>query len=201
MVQMKTFTKFLTEMPRMIKPLKNSKVKVSVVWEKIKANKNYTIIDEFPLNGYHLIEIDSQLLLIEPDWNNCTYYLNFQQTTIVGHHTVQQVYVWRDPSMGLPAFTYLVFWEILLKRFECIATDTTQTQLGKEFWLRRIPEAFNFGYSVARVNLRTKTVTPLTGMKDVYDSEPFIWGTTSKHENELVLICKGSIPGETNKHS
>jgi hypothetical protein len=51
------------------------------------------------------------------------------------------------------------------------------------------------------VNLRTKTVTPLTGMKDVYDSEPFIWGTTSKHENELVLICKGSIPGETNKHS
>ena len=191
---MKSFLEFgasiLTEMPRIIKPIKNSENKVNSLWERLKQNNSYSEINDFPLNGYHLVEFDRQMLLILPDWSKCVYYVNFEQVNSIDGNPVRQVYVWRQRENVLPAITNIVFWKILLKRYECIVTDTTQTILGKEFWLRRIPEAFDFGFSVFRYNHRTKVKTILKDMKDVYDSDKEIWGSTSKHENELVLICR-----------
>ncbi len=177
-------------MPRIIKPLKNTEKKVKALWDNLKKTSHYTTIDDFPLNKYHLIESDSQILLITPDWLTCTYYVNFEQVTNLNNQAIRQVYLWRSKSDVLPAITNIVFWKILFYRYNCIVTDTTQTLLGKEFWLRRIPEAFDNGYSVKCVNQRSGNVIDLHGMQDVYDAEDHIWGFSSKHENELIMICK-----------
>ena len=77
-----------------------------------------------------------------------------------------------------------------MSRFGCIVTDTTQTQMGKDFWMRRLPEAFRMKLQVSRVNQRTGVVIQMNSMEDVYNNESLIWGSSSKHENELVMICE-----------
>lgn len=179
----------LLEMPRIIKPLKNTESKVAKVWNSVKT-KQYKEITEFPLNGYHLIEFENQILLITKDWSKCTYYVNLEQVVDLHQKAIRQVYLWRAQSDVLPAITNIVFWKILLPRYGCIVTDTTQTIMGKDFWLRRLPEAFDMNLKVSKVNQRTKAIAKLDSMKDVYDHESDIWGPSSKHENELIMICK-----------
>lgn len=185
---MKGLKQIILEMPRIIKPLKNTESKVAKVWDSVKS-KNFTEIKDFPLNGYHLIEHENQILLITRDWSKCTYYVNLEQVLNLHQKSIRQVYLWRAQSDVLPAITNIVFWEILLPRFGCIVTDTTQTQMGKDFWMRRLPEAFRMKLQVSRVNQRTGVVVQMDSMEDVYNNESSIWGSSSKHENELVMIC------------
>lgn len=178
---------FLNEMPRIILPLKNSKTKVQLAWSKV--NKTEMVeITEFPLDDYQLFEHNNQFFLVKDDY--CSYYVNLENLILLNSKSIRQVYVWRDSNKALPGIASLIFWKILFVRYSCIATDVEQTIDGKDFWVRRIQDSFDKLFKVILLNTKTNKSKELKDMKDVYQEKTNIWGSSSKHQNTIILICK-----------
>ena len=194
----KSYNEFLLEMPRKIKPLKNTEEKVAKVWSAIKASNDFTELKKPGLNGYHMIEKDDQLLIVSPDWTRCVYYVNLETVTNLGNKAIRQIYVWSAKDRQSGASSGLMFWDTLLPMFGCIVTDTEQTDDGESFWLRRLQEAFRFGYNVSWIDARTLEVKHMKDIDEVHSNSELIWGTTSKHSNQLLMICDPKIQDQVN---
>ncbi len=125
--------------------------------EKIKSQARRAIV----LPSYqgadlteYVIGPDESFILSESaeDYGDgIAYLVHLQMTHLKGldSRSVTQVEVWRKIGGGLPrGLASHVFFSILLKRFQYIVSDQSQTDRGMEFWLDQLATAHGLGHRV-----------------------------------------------------
>lgn len=123
-------------------------------------------------NDEYYIAIDSHDMKI-------VYYMsyNFTSVPILGM-AVNQSFVWLDKdyphTKGLPK---KMFFDYLLKEHNIVITDSIQTWDGRDFWLRRLLEAFQKHLHVYYIDLSKNHIEPVMQYMDVYklDKKYQIW--------------------------
>lgn len=148
-------------------------------------------------NGLQLYRYRKEVFAVHPDrqTNRLVYWvkIEIQDEKDLGVKTVTQRAVWRDrntvKTVGLPAY---IFWELWLKQYHYIATDTMQTSDGKTFWNLRVSEAFAKGLNVY---LFDKSQDPQKLVKfidlnefDQYDQAGKIWGLTIEYQKRRLIM-------------
>lgn len=146
------FIEYLTESPRLIDPVDfnlsdrkwNNKFS-----EELLAKKNKEIYDE---TDKHILfrtgnDAKGYISLINKELTRIDYIVNYDQTNskVLGRY-VTQIAVWRSKG-GFESYknsdsvTRDVFFNILLKKYGTIVSDTEQTENGRDFWIRMLHRA------------------------------------------------------------
>ncbi|MGL4925644.1 MAG: hypothetical protein ACRC4K_02235 [Plesiomonas shigelloides] len=135
----------------------------------------------------------------------------FRQDVVVGTKTCTQVMVWRTSRAGhsraLQGLASLVF-DHLLSTHVIMVSDNMQTHDGRRFWMARISEAINAGYSVYMADGTEEEfpLHPITNDDQLYDSwclddecvkrswDGDIWGEDRDvHIHRYLVISKSKI--------
>lgn len=150
--------------------------------------------------GLKLYRRKGQIFAIDPTQDNELVYwvkTDVRKINMIGTTAICQRALWRNTnnsrSNGLPEH---IFFSIWLKEQNAIVTDGQQTTGGKNFWFRRVKDAFGLGLNVYYVReLAPKTV------KKIHDINEFqklangdtIWGTKPEYQQRLVVITPKTL--------
>ena len=162
------FIEYLTESPRLIDPVDfnlsdrkwNNKFS-----EELLAKKNKEIYDE---TDKHILfrtgnDAKGYISLINKELTRIDYIVNYDQTNskVLGRY-VTQIAVWRS-KLGTGSYnkvssiTNHVFFDILLKKYGTIVSDTEQTDHGRDFWIKVLDLAigrYNCKIGLMKVGIR-----------------------------------------------
>lgn len=133
-------------------------------------------------------------------WNNelqlIGYFIRYQvKATKLHGVSVTQTALWRnlldDGSLGL---THNVIFNLLLKEYPAILSDTIQTISGKEFWVRLMLKALTLGHTVGLVDFNNQTVHTINSTAELR-----LWSTdttsawawkSNKHKRLCFIIYR-----------
>jgi hypothetical protein len=126
-----------------------------------------------------------------------TYYMEFE----TNHHVAigrygAQAFVWVDQfDKSVRSLPKAVFFDYALKNVGVIATDSLQTPKGKDFWLRRLKEAFDRNLFVYYVNIVSDQIKQLHEFSDVkeFDMKYKIWTKSLEGTGKLLMISEHKI--------
>ena len=172
--------KLLVEMPRLVTKLKGPQRKTTTRLRSILSAGGYDIVKTFS-NGQVLIHAQGEYVLADMATQVCHYYFSYH----IEHDSCVEDYLWRSDDAVIGITSY-VFWDIVLKKFNCIKSDKEHTKSGKRFWLTQVDKAFTMGYNVS-----TSDGTKFTSMSEFYNGVNQFWGHGSKFEKIQIQICKG----------
>lgn len=96
------------------------------------------------------------------------YYIKYKtERHIVFDKTVTQIVLWRRIASPYAAnITSRVFFDVLLKEWPTIISDTEQTIRGYEFWVRQMAIAYGKKYTIGIVDTRNYDITIYDGDKN-----------------------------------
>ena len=129
--------------------------------------------------------------------NIITYYMEYE----TNHHTAigkygAQAFVWADQNdKSVRSLPKTVFFEYALPIVGIIATDSLQTPKGKDFWLRRLKDAFDKNLYVYYVNIVSDQIKRLNEFSKVkeYDMKYKIWTKSLESTGKLLMISTHKI--------
>lgn len=187
----------IIESPQMVEPtdfnLSNKEKNREILRDLLKKKKETYIDDvdfEIFITGDH--EKGSVVL-----WNKneelIGYYVKFEtkRYSFIGE-TVTQVALWRSPMIsGTVRKTTHIFFNYLLQNWETIMSDGQQTVNGRDFWIMRMNEANDKGYSIGIAHLIDKTIVwkrPEESLTQWLEEQSSAWGDTNYHRSLRFLI-------------
>jgi len=106
-----------------------------------------------------------------------------------------QVVLWRRAGSGMQSITTRVFYEELLGKFDTVISDKCQTYDGRRFWIDRMAESAQKGFTVGFLNVEN--------IASVYDPTMPIqqwltanngWGEDQKFDAYRYFITKKKLP-------
>lgn len=158
---------------------------------------------------YRLVRVESnegsfQLALLSDSTSEVVYYIDC--VVIPDLHlnakTVTQVLPWLTSVLSHRKVTSGVaediFRNYLLESYNIIASDGCQTREGRDFWVRQLGYAIEYGEYVYRFNRLTCELVEITDHAKVRDNSCDLWGSSEDYENILAVISKDELP--KNKH-
>lgn len=175
----------------------------------LRKLKKYTLIIKGISYSYILYETglkentqEGYIFLHDETKDDLNYVVKFKRNisgalkSIIGH-SITQVSVWRSvenpgPSTNITAY---VFFKQLLPKLGTLASDFQQTDLGRQFWIRRISEAWQIKLNVYFVSIQPKRsilLDPISFSNLQKAGE--IWGTTPSFKNKFLIITKEVLP-------
>lgn len=110
-------------------------------------------------------------------------HLKAERLVILPSLSVTQVEVWRyDSELRVKGLASHVFFKILLKRYDYVVSDSSQTYLGKRFWVQMLSEANAKHYKVGLIIEHTLTWKDDKGFSAwLRLMEHEAWGTDNDH--------------------
>jgi hypothetical protein len=150
--------------------------------------------------GVKLYRRKGQIFAIDPHDNNDLVYwvkTDVRKINVIGTTAICQRALWRNTNNastnGLPEH---IFFDVWLKTYDAIVTDGMQTTGGKNFWFRRVKDAFALGHSVYYAReLSPQTVVKLKSFAEFQRLalDGTIWGTTPDYKHRLVVITTKTL--------
>lgn len=198
-VQNKTGWLYLSEAPQQIGDvdwdLSDPKVNAELRDELLSAHP--TSLGDFA--GAKLYRRKGQIFAIDPDDNELVYWVktDVRKINVIGITAICQRALWRNTNnsrtVWLPEH---IFFDVWLKEQQAIVTDGMQTTGGKNFWFRRVKNAFDKGLNVYFVReLAPQRVIHLKSEKQFQELalDGTIWGTTPEYKHRLVVITAKTL--------
>lgn len=154
---------------------------------------------------YRLVRIDEgehafQLALLSDSTEEIVYYIQCIVIPDVHLNTkpVTQVLLWRTSVVSHRRVTSGVaediFRNYLLETYNIIASDNCQTREGRDFWVRQLGYALEFGECVYRFNRITCELKEINDHSTIRDNSCDLWGDGEDYENILAVISKDPLP-------
>jgi hypothetical protein len=126
---------------------------------------NYSEYHRLADSDYHVIE-ENATFLFAYGLNSVLefFVLNLREHTLVYYvaatpfvipklgNCATQVVLWRRAGSGMKSITTRVFYDELLVKFDTVISDKTQTLDGRRFWIDRMAEAVQQGFTVGFLN-------------------------------------------------
>jgi hypothetical protein len=179
---------------------------VSELLQKKLASGDHTPVETF--NGadvYRLGDSQTGYIVLYGELNHGSgertilYFVRFKRINASGLQKLgRQVLVWRDKnSHKSVGFAHHVFFDILLKEFHSLITDTQQTSNGQRFWMFELDHAFKnpekyFVYFLDRRPSHGKLLQ-MKSADDLSVHSKDIWGTSEGHLRTHAIISTKPI--------
>jgi len=81
----------------------------------------------------------------------------------------------------------------LLASYHIIASDSCQTREGRDFWVRQLGYAIEFGEYVYRFDRITCHLKEILDHATVRDNSCDLWGDAEEYENILAIISQDAL--------
>ena len=191
----------LFEMPKSIAPLElkldfeksNKRFAIALL-----QNKNRELVKSLS-EDVNLYEIKNQFVVIDEEERHVVYYMRWTEIfhKFVNHKAASQVLVWRDKDKpGYENTAKDIFFEHLLPKYKVVITDALQSPDGRNFWVRRIGNAFSLGLNVYYLSLLptnkevTRELIKIDSIADFerLNKEKNFWGETEKFKARKLII-------------
>jgi hypothetical protein len=154
----------------------------------------------FPLS-YRLVRLNSdedhfELALLSDSTKELVYYIQCVviPDVYLNAKPVTQVLLWRTTVVShqnvTTGFARDVFRHYLLESYNIIASDGCQTREGRDFWVRQLGYAIEFGEYVYKFNRVTCDLKKITDHATIRDNSCDLWGDSEEYENILAIISK-----------
>lgn len=147
---------------------------------------------------YDVGDTQNRYIVLKKD-GGILYFVSAKQIKLGKLRFGRQVLVWRNydltSSYAATGFAHHVFFDILLKEYGKLITDTQQTSRGKAFWFYAIDKAFDKNANVYYFDTTKQPLhlEKLTGTTDLARLEPEAWGTDAKHKLKFFIISKSTL--------
>lgn len=133
--------------------------------------------------------VEGTYVLISKVSNLIDYFIKFEtNNSIILLTTVTQVALWkRLGGTYIRNITSKVFYDILLKKWKTIVSDSQQTKDGYKFWVQRLRESYEDGYIIGIVDTRDieNTIQIYDGNKEYIPNwldEKDVYGNDEKYK-------------------
>jgi len=166
---------------------------------KYKApSQRIRVLFSWENQNLQLIEKGQRLLLLNHLDQRVEYYVQYEYGSFRNIKTITQIAIWAQHSFPLPNIDGLsaikwVFFNYLMPRADAISADTLQTEDGKNFWLRRLRDAWDKGFFTYLVLRDKDTIVEIKTTKDLNQLMPFVWGHHSRYEFRRAFISPHKI--------
>lgn len=158
----------------------------------------------FP-NGYRLVRVNTdserfKIALLSDNTSEVVYYIDclVRQDVHLNAKPVTQVFLWRTTVVSHRKVTSGVadelFRNYLLDQYNIIASDGYHTLEGRDFWVRQLGYALEYGEYVYRFNYMTCDLTAITDHAVIRDNSCDLWGDSEDYECILAVISKDPLP-------
>lgn len=144
------------------------------------------------------MERDGYIVLLDKNNNFVNYFVRFIYKKLDGEKYATQVAVWRTTDPTIPreeeyGIATKVFFDILLKKFDRIASDMQQTNDGRNFWMLQMARAARSGFKVGLLKVGTKEITYFDKTKhdsisDWVATLESTWGPEVKYQRYRFII-------------
>lgn len=144
------------------------------------------------------MEHDGYIVLLDKNNNFVNYFVRFIHKKLDGEKYATQVAVWRTTDPTIPreeeyGIATKVFFDILLKKFDRIASDMQQTNDGRNFWMLQMARAARSGFKVGLLKVGTKEITYFDKNKhdsisDWVATLESTWGREVKYQRYRFII-------------
>lgn len=196
----------LFEMPKSIEPtefnLNDELINRRIALELLK-NKRKRELEKVGPNT--LYEIGRKIALLDAENKRVLYYVQWNEVfhKLIGKTGAAQIAVWRNRTKAVVPATLAtrVFFDYLLPKYGVMITDALQTPDGKEFWVRRVTDAFARGLHVYYINLMGAKGGTSPELIEIHNGEEFdelerdrkFWGSTELFRARKILITQDKL--------
>ncbi len=123
----------------------------------------------------------NEIFLRKKDENSLTYYVKFEAERIgLLGYAATQVVLWRRAAPGLEQATNFIF-DYFYAKFDTIVSDACPTKAGQRFWVDRMAEARQRGWSVGVTD--GNTLVPYDDRQTLFD-----WAQSLDHRDSYAEI-------------
>lgn len=153
---------------------------------------------------YRLVRADIdtesfEIALLSDSTNEIVYYIRCKlwEDVYLNNKPITQVMLWRTSNVShrriTSGITEDVFRNYLLDEYNIIASDSCQTREGRDFWVRQLGYALQFGEYVYRYDRLACELLQISDHAVIRDNSCDLWGDEVEYENILALISKDQI--------
>lgn len=154
---------------------------------------------------YRLVRVDDaedsfQLALLSDSTSEVVYYIKcvVVPDLHLNAKPVTQVLLWRTSVVSHRRITTGVaediFRNYLLETYNIIASDSCQTREGRDFWVRQLGYAIEYGEYVYRFDRMSCDLVEISDHAKIRDNSCDLWGDSEVYENVLAVISKDPLP-------
>ncbi|WP_413113403.1 hypothetical protein [Thaumasiovibrio sp. DFM-14] len=154
--------------------------------------------------GYQMVRSDIddmafELALLCESTKEVVYYIKCQVwgDVYLNAKPITQVLLWRTSNVVHRRITSGlaedIFRGYLLDEYNIVASDSCQTREGRDFWVRQLGYALQFGEFVYRFDRLNCELLQITDHATVRDNSCDLWGDEQEYENILAMISKDEI--------
>ena len=184
--------------PQLIDPLDLKKLENPAENKKLylKSKKEHRELMTSITKDVKLYLLDDKFMVFDDENQEILYEMRFEIHKIFGHEFAVQSFVWSSDSLinfkiGGQNVSSYVFFNLLMNAAGgvAIATDAFHTPSGKQFWLRRISQAFHKNQYVYFIDMSKKLKTRIKTHKDFKEkltTDLEMW--TKKEEGQVRRI-------------
>lgn len=119
---------------------------------------------------------------------------NIWEDVVLKGRPLTQVLVWRTGLVKhrrvTSGFAEDIFRNYLLDRYSIIASDSCQTREGRDFWVRQMGYALEYGEYVYRYDLLASQLQSITDPMVIVSNSCDLWGDDVRYEHILAVITK-----------
>jgi hypothetical protein len=169
---------------------------------------NHSEYQRLAETDYHVIEENANFLFAYALNVNLEFFvLNLRDRALVYYveatplvvpklgNCATQVVLWRRAGAGMPSITTRVFYDELLGKFDSVISDKCQTYDGRRFWIDRMAESAQKGFTVGFLNEKN--------IASIYDPSMPIqewltanngWGENQSFDAYRYFVTKKKLP-------
>ncbi|MBE0506749.1 MAG: hypothetical protein IBX50_08515 [Marinospirillum sp.] len=154
--------------------------------------------------GYRLVRVDESegdeqhfsIALLCDTASEVVYLVkcNIWTDVVLKGRPLTQVLVWRTGLVKhrrvTSGFAEDIFRNYLLDHYSIIASDSCQTREGRDFWVRQMGYALEFGECVYRYDLMAGQLQSITDPAVIVSNSCDLWGDDVRYEHILAVITK-----------
>lgn len=197
---MKLLDIVLTEMPKLIPPLKGHELNDASMngqWYKDFDRDKYKKLIVV-LNDHAIVSKDgTTFFCLDSDTKRVTYYLKYEvaKHSQLGQYVWQSM-VWTDLNCDyIRGFPQKIFFDFLLPKYGCIVTDSEQTWYGQRFWQLRISEALKKGLFVYYFDFKLKQLVQVNDWAEFeqIEKDHDVWGPHTQNEFKRMIISNRKL--------
>ncbi|OPX54319.1 hypothetical protein SAMN02745127_02978 [Oceanospirillum multiglobuliferum] len=154
--------------------------------------------------GYRLIRVVDDadhfsIVLLCDTTKEIVYFVkcHIWEDVVLNNKPLTQVMLWRTAVIKhrrvTSGFAEDLFRLYLLERYSIIASDSCQTREGRDFWVRQLGYALEFGEYIYRYDRIAGQLQAITDHAMVINNACDLWGDDARYENILAIISKDPL--------
>ncbi len=141
-----------------------------------------------------LIRYGDKYILLNHNTEEVEYYVKVEEGSyrLLGRW-VCQTEVWRLKLSQTRGVVYYVLNHYLLSKYGVIISDTLQTEMGRELWVRVLVESIAQGYHCYVYQMDSNDLTPIINNRSMREILRDAYGTTKRFESIRLVVSKHPI--------